>query len=446
MLEALGGLDAGPPNQLDLHHVINSPALTRTTVGNLDKLKASLINSDKPGERKPFYPCSHDGDCATAQCSCFEGKIHCEKTCACSKGCERQFPGCKCLQSAKACRQTAKCDCYRLGRECDPDLCIHCGAIEVLDPENRHHADLTHGRCSNVGIQHGVPKRLILGRSPVQGFGLFVGEPIIQGDFLGEYNGEVLSTTEWERRGEMYGRGKRQYTFTLNTEQEIDGVYSANKIRYVNHSKNPQSINCAPEMKLCNTTSRIGLFATRNLVPGEELLFNYGYREDDTKGFIELVPMGAVKAVKQKKAAPTGKKATKGLLRAHDGLPNLLINDNASDYTEPTSQFEEEDDGDEVEEEARLASIAAQERSDDEDYNDARPSDYSSPKRRGRRRKQDQDGPSAFGANSRKGLSRQASSPHVRLGLSKLIPAQRSSSSAAAQPEGTERRKRKRAI
>lgn len=111
-------------------------------------------------ERGPFYPCQHDGTCEDAQCRCFREKIVCEKTCACSLDCQRRFRGCDCARANLTCWNNVKCDCFRMSRECDPDLCETCEAAEVLAPANRYEDERMTKRCANVAIQRGLPKRV----------------------------------------------------------------------------------------------------------------------------------------------------------------------------------------------------------------------------------------------------------------------------------------------
>ena len=112
------------------------------------------------------------------------------------------------------------CECSILGRECDPDICRHCGVNEVLDPVNRY-CDVT-GKCNNANIQKGVPRRTILGDSKLlasaklPGLGLYMGETVKKGSYLGEYVGEIISKEEAERRGIAYNKRNMSYLFDLN--------------------------------------------------------------------------------------------------------------------------------------------------------------------------------------------------------------------------------------
>jgi hypothetical protein len=169
-------------------------------------------------KRKPFLPCNHDGNCAEAKCRCFREGVTCEKTCKCSLDCNRRFPGCRCTSAPgkRACATAASCLCVRFKRECDADLCGTCGAAELLDPVNRYNEDMLQKRCTNVGIQRGVPKKTLLGQSEVHGFGLYAGEDIRKDEIVGEYTGEILSVEESGRREIIYEYEKNMYLFKLN--------------------------------------------------------------------------------------------------------------------------------------------------------------------------------------------------------------------------------------
>ncbi|KAF2476552.1 SET domain-containing protein, partial [Lindgomyces ingoldianus] len=233
-------------------------------------------------ERRPFYPCSHDGSCKDALCRCFRERIPCEKICACPKSCKRRYRGCSCAKDPRnpVCwrgqdKTRSKCECRRLNRECDADLCGSCGADEILDPHNRYNQEIGKDKCSNVAIQRNVPRKTFLGQSEVHGFGLYVGEKVKNLEYLGEYKGEVLSESEGRRRNAIYQYLKTNYIFTLNSVHEIDSTRAGNKFRFINNSSNDDTINCFPEVLLCNGVTRIGMFAGKNLNPGDELFFNY---------------------------------------------------------------------------------------------------------------------------------------------------------------------------
>jgi hypothetical protein len=238
----------------------------------------------EPGEWPPFYPCDHPGQtCASAECSCFVNKRPCEKICMCAADCSRKFQGCSCSLSKHRksgdylCWRDDRCACYKLGRECDPDLCGACGVCEVLDPVHRHNPDAIDvlKTCHNASMQKGVPKHTLLGDSGIHGMGLYAGQHIKTHEFVGEYKGEIITKEEADRRGAVYEKQKSTYLFSLNTEQEVDSNFYGNKIRFINH-RNKSGANVYPLIVTVNTVHRIGLFAQREIKSGEELFFDYG--------------------------------------------------------------------------------------------------------------------------------------------------------------------------
>jgi len=106
-------------------------------------------------------------------------------------------------------------------------------------------------------------KPYIVKRS-IAGLGLFATKPMKRGDFIIEYTGELISTKEADRRG-----GK--YLFVVSDAQTIDGKGRENTARYINHS-------CAPnaEAELDEDELRVRIYAKKKILPGEEILYDYG--------------------------------------------------------------------------------------------------------------------------------------------------------------------------
>jgi uncharacterized protein len=68
------------------------------------------------------------------------------------------------------------------------------------------------------------------------------------------------------------------YIFSLNDTHDLDGNFIWNPARLLNHSCSP---NCEAELD----ADRIWLLALRDIEPGEELTFNYGFDLEDYRQY-----------------------------------------------------------------------------------------------------------------------------------------------------------------
>jgi len=120
------------------------------------------------------------------------------------------------------------------------------------------------------------PKLYKVLRSAIHSRGLYAAQPIPKGTYIVQYLGEKITKAESYRRSvAQQQRGKRNgsgmvYIFEVNQRYDLDGYRRNNPARYVNHS-------CDPNCEAVNDRGKIWVVAVRDIEPGEELTYDYGY-------------------------------------------------------------------------------------------------------------------------------------------------------------------------
>ncbi|KAK9829516.1 hypothetical protein WJX72_006296 [[Myrmecia] bisecta] len=247
-----------------------------------------------------YKPCTCTGVCTRA-CPCFGSENFCEKYCGCSAACQFRFKGCTCSKGGCKARS---CACFAAGRDCDPDLCHGCSIacaheLQPGGPAGTAGTAAPPGRepCANMRLRTRQHKRTAVGLSSTCGWGTFLLEAAKEGDLIGEYKGERIDSAEADRRGKTYDIDDNTYLFNLNKDWVVDARPCGDKLRFANHSTNP---NCQTKFRLVDGEHRLAIFAVRDLPPGSELFYDYDFAK------------GTEPAWYQRKQAATGQQRRGG--------------------------------------------------------------------------------------------------------------------------------------
>lgn len=161
-----------------------------------------------------------------------------------------------------SCKQETACgdDCLNrmVYTECNPETCP-CG-----------------DKCQNTKIQrHIIAPGVERFMTTNKGWGVQAKLPINKGTYILEYVGEVVTEREFkDRMATLYNRDIHHYCLHLDGGLVIDGHRMGSDCRFVNHSCSP---NCEMQKWSVNGLSRMALFASRNIQPGEELTYDYNF-------------------------------------------------------------------------------------------------------------------------------------------------------------------------
>jgi len=122
---------------------------------------------------------------------------------------------------------------------------------------------------------------IVLKKSRIHNRGVFAGIDIPWGTEIIEYVGEKITKAESERRGAIVlGQAKKTrtkgavYIFELNSRFDLDGDVWYNTAGHINHS-------CSPNCEAVDIGGHIWIVALRDINPGEEITYNYGYDFED---------------------------------------------------------------------------------------------------------------------------------------------------------------------
>ena len=115
-------------------------------------------------------------------------------------------------------------------------------------------------------------------KSNIDKKGLYASKNIKSGSKIIDYIGKLISKKQTETNPK-FDNEKDIYLFNLSSKYDLDGDYSWNTARLINHSCNP---NCEVEQKKL----KLWITAIKDIKKGEELSYDYGFGYDvDYKQF-----------------------------------------------------------------------------------------------------------------------------------------------------------------
>ena len=106
--------------------------------------------------------------------------------------------------------------------------------------------------------------------SGIHGRGAFAMRGIGSGETLVEYTGELIPKSESAKRC----AAGNPFIFAIDDHWDLDGDHPDNPARFLNHS-------CSPNCEAVLRGGQVWILALRDLRPGEELTFDYGYDIED---------------------------------------------------------------------------------------------------------------------------------------------------------------------
>lgn len=187
-------------------------------------------------------------DAVIAGCDC---RAACDSTCGC------------CAQASLA---------YESGR-------LRCFSVAIIECHSSCRCDPR--RCPNRVVSRGLRLPLVVFKTHERGWGLRCSCDLLQGEFVCEYAGELISSAEAAARvrrnadGSNYVMSVREHTSRAGTlVTTIDPSVCGNVGRYINHSCDPNLV--ALLVRAGSFVPRVAFFCLRDVQAGEELTFSYG--------------------------------------------------------------------------------------------------------------------------------------------------------------------------
>ena len=116
-------------------------------------------------------------------------------------------------------------------------------------------------------------------KSNIDNRGLYAAKNIKAGTIVIHYKGKLITKKETEKNPK-YDNDKAIYLFNLNNRYDMDGDFSYNTARLINHS-------CSPNCEVDGKGLKLWIYALKDIKKGEELSYDYGFGYDENyKDFV----------------------------------------------------------------------------------------------------------------------------------------------------------------
>ncbi|KAG8746630.1 hypothetical protein FRC10_004233 [Ceratobasidium sp. 414] len=142
--------------------------------------------------------------------------------------------------------------------------------------------------------QRGRKHKVVLRKTEAKGWGVFAGEYIPPGAYLGVYTGELLTEGFASKRARVYDEFGRTYLLNIDfhhlstngngaPDYAVDAFHAGNFTRFLNHSCRPNLVLSALYVEEPDIRKPwLALFSDKEIKPGQELTFSYtGMDADD---------------------------------------------------------------------------------------------------------------------------------------------------------------------
>jgi uncharacterized protein len=119
-------------------------------------------------------------------------------------------------------------------------------------------------------------EKLVVRRSRIHGRGVFAARPIPVGEAVIEYTGTLITHAQADQQcDDEASRRHHTFLFAVDNAYVVDGGRGGNEARFINHS-------CAPNCESVIVRRRVFIHALRDIIAGEELLYDYWYVTDNS--------------------------------------------------------------------------------------------------------------------------------------------------------------------